>query len=72
MGKKSKTGGVAVAGRERIQFDFKFGGVRYRPTLLRTPTETNLFSLKVCRHHGPFFFTLEYRHGHKVTDPPRQ
>jgi integrase len=41
MGRKSKTGG-AMAGRERIQFDFKFGGVRYRPTLLRTPTETNL------------------------------
>ncbi len=42
MGRKSKTGGVTVAGRERIQFDFKFGGVRYRPTLLRTPTESNL------------------------------
>jgi integrase len=42
MGRKSKTGGVSAAGRERIQFDFKFGGVRYRPTLLRAPTETNL------------------------------
>ena len=41
MGRKSNTGGV-TAGRERIQFDFKFGGVRYRPTLLRAPTETNL------------------------------
>ena len=36
------TGGVTVAGRERIRFDFKFDGVRYRPTLLRTPTESNL------------------------------
>jgi hypothetical protein len=42
MGRKSKTGGVTVAGRERIQFDLKFGGVRYRPTLLRTPTKSNL------------------------------
>jgi integrase len=41
MGRKSNTGGV-TAGRERIQFDFKFGGMRYRPTLLRAPTETNL------------------------------
>jgi integrase len=42
MGRKSKTGGVTVVGRERIQFDFTLGGVRYRPTLLRMPTETNL------------------------------
>jgi integrase len=42
MGRKSKTNGVTAAGRERIQFDFMLGGVRYRPTLLRTPTETNL------------------------------
>jgi integrase len=48
MGRKSKTGGVTVAGRERIQFDFTFGGVRYRPTLLRTPTETNL--RRACEH----------------------
>jgi hypothetical protein len=37
MGRTSMTGGVTVAGRERIRFDFKFGGVRYRPTLVRTP-----------------------------------
>jgi integrase len=42
MGRKSITGGVAPAGHSRIRFDFKFEGVRYRPTLLRTPTETNL------------------------------
>ena len=30
------------------------------------------FSLKVCRHHGQFFFTLEYSHEHKVTDLLRQ
>jgi hypothetical protein len=42
MGRKSKTGGVTAAGPARIRFDFKFEGVRYRPTLRRTPTETNL------------------------------
>ena len=41
MGRKSNTGGMTAAGRERVQFDFKFNGVRYRPTLLRTPTEAN-------------------------------
>ena len=42
MSRKSKTGGATAAGRNRIRFDFKFEGVRYRPTLRRTPTETNL------------------------------
>src|SRR4030095_4296845 len=35
-------GGVVARGRERIQFTFKFEGTRYRPTLLRAPTEANL------------------------------
>jgi integrase len=42
MGRKSRTGGIAAAGPHRIQFTFKFEGVRYRPTLLLTPTEANL------------------------------
>jgi len=42
MGRKSITGGVAPAGNSRIRFDFKFEGVRYRPTLVRIPTEINL------------------------------
>jgi hypothetical protein len=42
MGRKSTTGGVCAIGQTRIQFDFNFDGVRYRPTLLRTPTEANL------------------------------
>jgi integrase len=78
MGRKSKTGGVTVAGRERIQFDFKFGGVRYRPTLLRTPTESNL---RRAREHlvgikeriaaGTFSFVEEFPdflHLEKVPD----
>jgi hypothetical protein len=42
MGRKSTTGGVTAAGPHQIQLTFKLEGVRYRPTLLRTPTEANL------------------------------
>jgi hypothetical protein len=41
MGRR-KTGGVAAARRDRIQFTFKFEGVRYRPTLPIAPGEANL------------------------------
>jgi hypothetical protein len=33
---------VSALGGDRIQFDFEFDGVRYRPTLERSPTEANL------------------------------
>ena len=42
MGRKPVSGGVRAKGRNRIQFDFEVDGVRYRPTLLRAPTEGNL------------------------------
>ena len=42
MGRKSIQGGVNALGSNRIQFDFEFDGVRYRPTLKRSPTEANL------------------------------
>ncbi len=42
MGRKSIRGGVCALGSDRIQFDFEFDGVRYRPTLKRSPTEANL------------------------------
>jgi len=42
VGRKSIHGGVIALGRDRIQFDFEFDGVRYRPTLKRSPTEANL------------------------------
>ena len=42
MGRKALTGGVTASGRRRIRFDFMFEGRRYRPSLLRAPTETNL------------------------------
>ena len=42
MGRHSTTGGVIALGHNRIQFEFKFEGRRYRPTLLMTPTALNL------------------------------
>jgi Arm DNA-binding domain len=76
MGRRSMTGGVTFKDRSRIQFDFKFDGVRYCPTLLKTPTEANL---RRAREHlaaikrriaaGLFRFEEEfpdYRHLHKV------
>ncbi len=67
MGRKSTTGGVTIAGRDRIQFDFTLAGVRYRPTLLRTPTETNLrrarehlVGIKERIAQGTFLFAEEF------------
>ena len=42
MGTKRFTGGVIAAPRGRIQFDFIFNGIRYRPTIKRPPSEANL------------------------------
>jgi integrase len=41
VGRKSISGGVRAKG-SRIQFDFEFEGVRYRPTIESTPTPGNL------------------------------
>ncbi len=42
MGSKSFTDGVVAAPRGRIQFDFMFEGVRYRPSIRRPPSEATL------------------------------
>ncbi len=42
MGSKWFTGGVVAASRGRIQFDFMFEGIRYRPSIRRPPSEANL------------------------------
>ena len=42
MGRRSTTGGVTPCGQNRIQFDFRIDGVRYRPTLPWLPHESNL------------------------------
>jgi integrase len=72
MGTKWFTGGVSAAPRDRIQFDFVFEGVRYRPTIKRPPSEANLRrarerlqSIKQQIELGTFLFAEEfpdYRH----------
>lgn len=42
MGRKANLSGVRAKGRHRIEFEFWFEGVRYRPTLERTPNEASL------------------------------
>jgi len=42
MGRKAEFSGVQAKGLDRIQFDFEFEGVRYRPTIKRMPNEGNL------------------------------
>jgi integrase len=42
MGSKWFTGGVVAAPRGRIQFDFIFKSIRYRPSIKRPPSEANL------------------------------
>lgn len=66
MGRKSTTGGVRTKG-DRIQLDFTIGEVRYRPTLDRKPSETNLRNarrllerIKVQIAAGTFNFAEEF------------
>lgn len=42
MGTRSITGGVVAVREARIRFDFRFQGKRYRPSIVRPPTEANL------------------------------
>jgi hypothetical protein len=47
MGRKSVTGGVSAKGTDRIEFTFYYRGKRYRPSLMRAPTEANLRRARV-------------------------
>ncbi len=67
MGSKWFTGGVSAAQRGRIRFDFQFEGVRYRPTIRRPPSESNLRrarerleSIKRQIEVGTFSFAEEF------------
>jgi hypothetical protein len=42
MGPLPTRGGVRAKGKGRVQFDFKFHGTRYRPTIAAETTEANL------------------------------
>ena len=67
MGKKAELSGVRAKGKDRIEFEFKFEGVRYRPTLQRAPSEANLrraykqlLDIKLRIKTGTFNFEEEF------------
>ena len=76
MGRKSINRGVSARRTNRIQFNCEFEGLRYRPTLERTPTEGNLRRARLQLQcikgriaHGTFSFAeefLEYRFRQRV------
>jgi hypothetical protein len=45
MGSKWFTGGVVAAPRGRIQFDFIFNSIRYRPSIKRLPQKPTFVEL---------------------------
>jgi integrase len=79
MGRRSITGGVTAKGQGRIQFELWFEGVRYRPTLVRTPTEANLrrareqlAGIKARITAGIFSFAEEFPEFRSLKDVPHQ
>jgi len=67
MGRRAKLSGVQARGPNRIQFDFRFEGVRYRPTLERIPNEASLRraheqlkEMKARIKRGTFIFDEEF------------
>src|SRR3954469_22943406 len=67
MGSNWFTGAVVAAPRGRIQFDFTFNGIRYRPSIRRPPSEANLHrarerleSIKQLIRLGTFSFEEEF------------
>jgi len=80
MGKKAGLIGVQAKGTDRIQFDFRIKGVRYRPTVYRKPTEANLRraheqlrDIKARIKSGTFNFDEEfpdYRFKDELPSPP--
>jgi integrase len=70
---------VTAKGQRRIQFEFWFEGVRYRPTLLRTPTEANLrraheqlAGIKVRIAAGTFSFAEEFPEFRNLKEIPHE
>src|SRR5262245_31986179 len=67
MGRKAKLSGVQAKDPDRIQFDFRLKGIRYRPTLERIPNEANLRraheqlkEMKARIRRGTFVFDDEF------------
>lgn len=64
---KKELSGVQAKGTDRIQFDFRIAGVRYRPTVERTPSTANLRraeiqlkGIKARIKNGTFVFEEEF------------
>jgi integrase len=79
VGRRSITGGVTAKGQRRIQFEFKFEGARYRPTLQRTPSEGNLrrareqlARIKERISAGTFAFAEEFPDFRNLKDLPHE
>jgi len=79
MGKKANLSGVEPKGTDRIQFDFRISGVRYRPTIYRTPSEANLRrayqllrEIKARIKSGTFNFEEEFPDYRYKGDVPKQ
>jgi integrase len=82
VGRKSIHSGVSALGSDRIQFDFVSDGLRYRPTLNRSPTEANLkrarkqlLEIRQRIAAGTFVFPEEfpdYRFIKNVESPQKQ
>jgi integrase len=76
MGRLSTRGGVRAKGASRIQLDFNYAGIRYRPTIAAAPTESNLQRartklkrIKAVIARGTFSFEKEfpnYRYLHRL------
>ena len=67
MGRRSVSGGVCAKGADRIEFTFRFEGVRYRPTIQRIANEANLRrarkqleEIKARIANGTFAFAEEF------------
>jgi len=76
---KANLSGVQPKGTDRIQFDFRVAGVRYRPTIYRTPTEANLRrayqqlrEIKARIKSGTFNFDEEFPDYRYKADAPDQ
>lgn len=83
MASRSRSGGgVRAAGKDRIEFEFIYEGRRYRPTVLRKPTEANLRRARIqlqlideAIRQGTFDFAQEfpdYRLKSRAPSNPRE
>jgi integrase len=79
VNRKATLSGVQPKGTDRIQFDFRIAGVRYRPTIYRAPTEANLRrayqqlrEIKARIKSGRFNFDEEFPDYRYKADAPNQ